>query len=102
MQIDKEDNLPKQLCQQCHTILTHCQEFFNKCKKSEETLRAILIKNEEHITIKMEEIDVPLEQEVIVEDVLEGVCDGATTQDVHQSRENRKNVKPARSIRFEY
>lgn len=59
--------------------LIHCQEFLNKCKESEETLQAILMKREERITIKMEEIDEPLEQEIIVEDPLKGACYGATT-----------------------
>lgn len=68
LQIDRDDNLPKRLCQQCYANLTHCREFFNKCKKSEETLRATLIKNDEQITVKTEEIDVPLE-----EDPLKGV-----------------------------
>lgn len=77
--------------------LINCQEFFNKCKKSEETLRNILIKSEEQITIKMEEIEVPLEEETIAEDTLEGVCDVATRDDVHESRKNRKNVNRARN-----
>lgn len=45
-QINNEDILPKNLCQQCLTGLTFVYEFINKCRKSEEVLQTSLTFNE--------------------------------------------------------
>lgn len=46
LQINKEDILPKNLCQHCLSDLTFTYEFIEKCRKSEEILRISLISSE--------------------------------------------------------
>lgn len=71
MQINRDDILPKKLCQQCFSDLTLINDFRNKCKRSEEILQTSLtchyngIECSENyeIQIKVEEHDVSSESE---------------------------------------
>lgn len=59
-----EDNLPKNLCEQCLTDLTYFYEFINKCRKSEEILQTTVKANAGNvIEIKVEEVDTPTESD---------------------------------------
>lgn len=117
LQIDKDDNLPKRVCHQCIVDLTHCHEFISKCQKSEETLRFIVNNIENKTTIKIEEINVPAENETVNEDCK---CDVIVTTEtkrqtrktpycdycklsfvnIGEYREHKKNVKHPKARNF--
>lgn len=71
--------------------LIYCHEFLNKCKKSQETLYDILNRTEVQITIKTEEIDVPIKVETIEEDSSNVAY--VTTQHADGYTEHAKSVK---------
>lgn len=70
LQINDEDILPKNICNQCSSDLTFVYKFINKCQTSDEILQTTLTAHENTIEckkevteIKIEEHDLPLEPE---------------------------------------